>query len=102
MRATEPSHLVRLAAREAQHAGFSVTLDRTRSVDFLWPSHRLAVETDSYRHHQGDVSFEDDHARDLALRRCGFTVLRYTGRQLEREGAAIAAELRGPLAAPPA
>lgn len=132
---TEPSHLVRLAAREAQHAGFSVTLDRTRSdlerdfvafvrrhrlpppevnfrvdaargrwftVDFLWPSHRLAVETDSYRHHQGDVSFEDDHARDLALRRCGFTVLRYTGRQLEREGAAIAAELRERLAAPQA
>src|SRR4051812_27118055 len=34
-------------------------------VDFLWPSHQLAVETDSYQHHQGDVSFEDDHTRDL-------------------------------------
>jgi very-short-patch-repair endonuclease len=56
------------------------------------------VETDSYQHHQGDVSFEDDHARDLALRRLGFTVLRYTGRQLEREGPAIAAEIRAQLA----
>jgi very-short-patch-repair endonuclease len=55
------------------------------------------VETDSYDYHQGDVSFEDDHARDLALRQLGFTVLRYTGRQLEREASAIAAEVRGLL-----
>ena len=82
---------------------FRVDAGRGRwfTVDFLWPAARLAVETDSYRHHRGDVSFEDDHARDLALRRCGFTVLRYTGRQLDREGAAIAAELRERLAAPP-
>ncbi len=72
--------------------------DRTLTADFLWPAHELIVETDSYRHHQGDVSFEDDHARDLALRRLGFTVLRYTGRQLEREGGPVAAEVRGRLA----
>ncbi len=84
IRQTLPPYLVRLAAREAQHAGFSVTLDRTRSdleqdfanfvrrrrlpppeinvrvgddrighltADFLWPAHRLIVETDSYQHH---------------------------------------------------
>ncbi|MGD9734987.1 MAG: type IV toxin-antitoxin system AbiEi family antitoxin domain-containing protein [Solirubrobacterales bacterium] len=132
-RQTLPDYLVRAAAREAQHAGYSVTLDRTRSdleldfatfcrrhrlpppeiniridleedrwltADFLWRSVHLVVETDSYLHHQGDVSFEDDHARDLALRRLGFTVLRYTGRQLEREGRAIADELRQLLAPP--
>jgi len=135
LQATEPAYRVRAAARQAQHMGFSVTIDRTRSdleldfaafchrhrlpapeinvrvdvekdkwftLDFLWPDHHLVVETDSYQHHQGDVSFEDDHARDLALRRLGFTVLRYTGRQLEHEPAAIAAELRERLRRPAA
>ncbi|HEY2715965.1 MAG TPA: DUF559 domain-containing protein [Solirubrobacterales bacterium] len=134
IRRTLPPHLVRIAARQAQHTGFRVTTDRTRSdlerdfasfcrrhrlpspgvnirvgndqighftVDFLWPTGRLAVETDSYQHHQGDISFEDDHARDLALRRLGFEVLRYTGRQLERESTLIAAEIRSRLAAQP-
>lgn len=130
LRRTDPD-LARRAAREAQHAGYKVTTDRTRSdlesdflgfcrrhrlpnpevnaqlydptrgrrltVDFLWGSRHLIVETDSYRYHQGSVSFEDDHARDLALRRLGFTVLRYTGRQLEREAGAIAAEIRARL-----
>jgi very-short-patch-repair endonuclease len=56
------------------------------------------VETDSYEYHQGSIAFEDDHQRDLALRRRGLTVLRYTGRQLEREPATIAAEIRERLA----
>jgi Transcriptional regulator, AbiEi antitoxin/Protein of unknown function (DUF559) len=127
---SSPGHLVRRAAREAQHTGFQVTTDRTRSdlefdflafcrrhrlpppevnitltdsrgrpftVDFLWQSKRLIVETDSYEFHGGSVAFEDDHARDLALRGLGFAVLRYTGRQLEEEGAPVAAEIRGRL-----
>jgi very-short-patch-repair endonuclease len=64
------------------------------TVDFVWPGRRLAVETDSYQHHQGSVSFEDDHARDLKLRRRGITVLRYTGRQLEDEAGLVAEEVR--------
>ncbi|HEY1853278.1 MAG TPA: type IV toxin-antitoxin system AbiEi family antitoxin domain-containing protein [Solirubrobacterales bacterium] len=73
------------------------TRGRCFTVDFLWRPERLAVETDSFRYHQGDVAFEDDHARDLALRGLGLTVLRYTGRQLEGEGAAVAAEIRARL-----
>lgn len=68
------------------------------TVDFLWRSHRLAVETDSYEWHHGLVAFEDDHERDLKLRQRGLTVLRYTGRQLEREPGAVAAEIRARLA----
>jgi very-short-patch-repair endonuclease len=68
------------------------------TVDFLWPARRLAVETDSYEYHHGSVAFEDDHERDLALRRRGLAVLRYTGRQLEREAGAVAAEIRDRLA----
>jgi very-short-patch-repair endonuclease len=67
-------------------------------VDFLWRSQALVVETDSYEYHQGSVAFEDDHVRDLALRRRGLAVLRYTGDQLEAEASLIAAEIHTRLA----
>lgn len=68
------------------------------TVDFLWRARHLVVETDGYEYHHGEVAFEDDRERDLALRRRGLDVLRYTGRQLEREPALIAAEIRDRLA----
>ena len=49
---------------------------------------RLVVETDSYESTTASIAFEDDHERDLKLRQRGLAVLRYTGRQLEREPAA--------------
>jgi very-short-patch-repair endonuclease len=54
-------------------------------VDFLWREQRLVVEIDSFAYHRGSVSFHDDHARDLDLRRRGLTVLRFDERQLEEE-----------------
>ncbi|HWM55284.1 MAG TPA: hypothetical protein VNO20_07845 [Solirubrobacterales bacterium] len=48
-----------------------------RSTSF-GPAERLAVETDSHRWHRGSVAFEDDHARDLDLRRRGYAVRRFT------------------------
>jgi very-short-patch-repair endonuclease len=62
-------------------------------VDFLWPIHKLAVETDFFDYHRGSVAFEDDPQRELDLRRLGYTVRRYTGAQLRGCPAAIAAEL---------
>ncbi len=62
-------------------------------VDFLWRRERLVVETDFYDYHRGSVSFEDDHQRDLELRRQGYTVHRYTGAQLDSHPAEIAGEL---------
>jgi very-short-patch-repair endonuclease len=70
------------------------------TVDFLWPRQRLVVETDSYEYHQGTVAFEDDHDRDLALRRLGLRVLRYTGHQLEGEARLVVAEIRAHLDTP--
>lgn len=67
------------------------------TVDFLWPRHRLAVETDSYRYHRGTVAFENDHARDLDLRRRGDDVRRFTDRQLCKRPELIAADLREAL-----
>jgi len=60
-------------------------------VDFLWREQRLVVETDSYLYHRGSVSFEDDHARDLDLRSRGYTVLRFTDKQIEEEPDRVAA-----------
>ncbi len=66
-------------------------------VDFLWRESRLAVETDSWNYHRGSVAFEDDHERELALRRAGFEVRRFTGAQLERRPEAVAADLEEAL-----
>jgi hypothetical protein len=63
-------------------------------VDFFWPDQRLAVETDSWTYHRGSVAFEDDHARELALRARGIATRRYTGDQLEAAPHAVAADLR--------
>jgi very-short-patch-repair endonuclease len=66
-------------------------------VDFLWRDARLVIEADFFGYHQGSVAFEDDHARDLDLRTEGFTVLRFTDRQLESEPNRIAADVMAAL-----
>jgi len=63
------------------------------TVDFLWRPHRLVVETDSYATHRGSAAFEDDHDRDLDLRRQGFTVHRYTEAQIRNHPALVVADL---------
>ncbi|MGZ6641283.1 MAG: DUF559 domain-containing protein [Solirubrobacteraceae bacterium] len=57
------------------------------TVDFYFPSARLIIEADSWRHHRSRASFEDDRARDLELTALGYRVVRLTARQL-RAGAA--------------
>jgi very-short-patch-repair endonuclease len=70
------------------------------TVDFVWRRQRVAVETDSWGFHRGSVAFEDDHARDLDLRRRGYDVRRFTYRQVRDEPAQIAVDLRDALAPP--
>jgi very-short-patch-repair endonuclease len=67
-------------------------------VDFLWRERRLVVETDSYLYHRGEVAFQEDHARDLELMRCGFEVLRLSEVQLDEEPAQVAEILAARLA----
>ena len=67
------------------------------TVDFLWRRQRVAVETDSYGYHRGSVAFEDDHERDLELRRRGFAVHRFSERQVNEQPADVAADLRDAL-----
>jgi very-short-patch-repair endonuclease len=68
------------------------------TVDFLWRQERIAVETDFYDYHRGRVAFQDDHARDLDLRRRGFDVHRFSESQVNDQPAEIAADLRDALA----
>jgi hypothetical protein len=62
-------------------------------VDFLWRPQRLVVETDFFAYHRGSVAFEDDHARELDLRAVGYTVLRFSDRQLEKEPGRVVADV---------
>ncbi len=70
------------------------------TVDFLWREARLVVETDAYGTHGGEVAFEDDRARDLALRAAGLRVSRLTGRLLDAAAERVAADLRRQLGLP--
>jgi predicted transcriptional regulator of viral defense system len=63
-------------------------------VDFHWPAQRLVVEADSYRFHRSRRAFERDRERDAILARAGHRALRFTHRQMVRDGAMVAQTIR--------
>ncbi len=67
-------------------------------VDFLWRDRRLIVETDGWEAHSGRQAFEDDRAKDAELRALGFTVLRFTHRQVTERWEWVEATVRALLA----
>lgn len=67
------------------------------TVDFLWRAERVIVEVDSWRYHGGSIAFEDDHRRDVDLRRRGYDVRRYTDIQIREQPEQVAADLREAL-----
>lgn len=67
-------------------------------VDFLWRHARLIVETDGYRYHRGATAFEDDRARELELGQLGYTLRRFSYRQVTEQPRAVATALRAMLA----
>ena len=121
---TIEARLVRTAKRQAELRGYKLKLptDRSRSdlerdflaflakygfpppevnvkvgkhrVDFLWRAQKLVVETDFFDYHRGSVAFEDDHQRELDLRRAGYIVRRYTGAQIRDHPESVVADLR--------
>ena len=58
-------------------------------VDFHWPDARLVAETDGHEHHGTRAAFERDRARDQALAAAGWTVVRFTYRQVLEEPARV-------------
>jgi very-short-patch-repair endonuclease len=118
-----PDYLVRRAKRQAEFLRYELGLptDRSRSdlesaflsfcrrhrlprpevnvkvgpweVDFLWRTQKLIVETDFFDYHRGHQAFEDDHQRELDLRRRGYVVRRYAGAQIRNHPALVVADL---------
>ena len=66
-------------------------------VDALWRLQRVIVELDGRQAHGTDARMANDRDRELALRSAGYSVLRYSWRQVTQEPAAVAADVRGAL-----
>ncbi len=62
-------------------------------VDLAWPEVRLCVELDGWAQHGTRAAFARDRARDRALVRLGWTVLRYTWQDVASDRESVTAEL---------
>jgi hypothetical protein len=67
-------------------------------ADFLWRTERLVVETDGRAFHSSPRAFEHDRLRDQRLILAGYTVVRFTWRQLVREPERVQRVVRNLLA----
>ena len=63
-------------------------------VDFLWRQQRAIVEVDGWESHRTRSAFEEDRARDGRLTLLGYSVLRFTWRQLTSDRRGIANAIR--------
>jgi very-short-patch-repair endonuclease len=91
------SHLERAMLRLIRAAGLPRPQTNARiaghTADFAWPEHRLIVETDGWDAHGHRLAFERDRARDTAHTLAGWTVVRFTWRQLTDEPLRVAAQI---------
>jgi very-short-patch-repair endonuclease len=72
-----------------------ILLERKRyRVDCHWPGTGQIVELDGWEGHGTKSAFQDDRARDRALRVAGYSVIRLTWAQLDSEPEAVASDLR--------
>lgn len=70
-------------------------------VDFAWRRERVAVETDGWSFHRTRRAFERDRRRDQLLAAAGWTVARFTWRQVTAAPDEVAAVLRSLLGSRP-
>lgn len=79
---------------EAEHwFGDHVKSHRFR-VDFLLKDARLIIELDGHQYHSTKEQLEKDAIRQRYLTRAGFTVIRFTGREINRNVAKCVEEVR--------
>lgn len=71
--------------------------ERKATVDFAWPSYRLAMEYDSYEIHGGRQAHDEDLERQNAIRAVGWDLLSYSGRRVRRDGKGVAREVMAAL-----
>ena len=63
-------------------------------ADFYFPTHHLVIETDGWDTHRTRQAFESDRAKDAALTAAGYTVVRFTWRQLRDDPQTVADRIR--------
>jgi very-short-patch-repair endonuclease len=68
-------------------------------VDCLWRDQWVVVELDGGPAHGGAAAMKRDRERELALRRIGYAVVRYTWEQVTQRPEEVAADLRSLLSA---
>jgi very-short-patch-repair endonuclease len=66
-------------------------------ADCHWPHLQLIVELDGWQGHSSRSAFQDDRARDRALKVAGYSVIHLTWNQLDDEPEEIASDLRSLL-----
>jgi hypothetical protein len=66
-------------------------------LDFYWERERFAIELDSWEHHRGRLSFEEDRQRQEELAMAGIEVIRITGTRLKREPRKVAMRIAAHL-----
>lgn len=72
-----------------------------KQVDFLWPEHRLVVETDGWASHRDRAQFANDRKRDIELMRAGFAVARFTYDRVAVHPKGVREDLAALLLRPP-
>src|SRR3954454_634415 len=71
------------------HAQFR---DGRRRPDFVWPDARLVVELDSWSAHSTPHAFQADRTQSNAVQLAGWTILRFTYRDVTRRPQLVAAQ----------
>jgi very-short-patch-repair endonuclease len=66
-------------------------------LDFFWEQERFGVELDSWEHHRGRRSFEEDRKRQEELTMAGIETIRITGTRLKREPRKVAMRIAAHL-----
>jgi very-short-patch-repair endonuclease len=68
-----------------------------RRPDFVWPDARLVVEVDSWSAHSTPHAFQADRTQSNAVQFAGWTILRFTHRDVTRRPQLVAAQVRQAL-----
>jgi len=66
-------------------------------IDFAYPEQRIAIESDGFSVHGSRSSFESDRERQNLLALDGWTILRFTWRQICENPLAVAEQIRQAL-----
>ena len=59
----------------------------------MWRGRRVVVELDGHAAHSSPWAHDRDRRKDLALRRTGLVVLRFSARQVRREPLVVLADV---------